>query len=745
MSATVGSQGASSTRATSAAQLSPIVPQKVLFAGLRAANNASDPEAMERELQLIALSVGTDPMTAREAQALLPLLARSVEIVKQEQVPASIGSRVADIILGIITLGILPILNALKTDYRDAALSLARTCQRLVLPYQAWPSRLIERPPVRAVANGSVELGQIGTDRPPVSVTKDGFITLQRDHAAASSRPQYLAIYEAAQLVAEDRSILAELAPHIRAKLYAHLKEAQERGLSLCANPVMSISAESTELRSGAATLLLALAETAAANGETKQAREMAAHYLEQAALEPMRGLRASMLLNLQSRQKALQLLPQEVSSLNRQLAETLPVAPPYKEWFKNSSTLNIRHYMHGEFFDLSPYLSRGFRVTKTEGAFTHLEGTLKDPQGKYTDIAVKILVQKVEGYDTDAQMLNEINNPQYPMIFYTGHSNLGGNISMAMRAAPQQQAGTKFVFHGMCRGQQNTPEFFNRYPDTHFATTQDPMHQWGMNQVIGAMLDTVALRETYEYARGHAGSDGLPYLPNDPRVYQYRDDDRDGRPDGVTDALFNVRPRAKSVAQAAIDFAPSPAPMPLAQVDALPMTNAVSFARTLITYHGEHDAESPLKMAFGEQLVADGFFTPSGSDTSFMRIIPESIGMNTPRYKIQINARYAHLSEGALAMRVLYEANKFFSQRQGRYGLTDKARGLLLANEWIRYMMDLGPGRDHLFDAFAKSYGWPVTNRELAQFENDYAVGASVQRFLTVEKRKALASLPIQ
>lgn len=745
MSATVGSQGLSKTGATSAAKLSPIVPPKVQFAGLRAANNARDLEAMERELQLIALNVGIDPMSAREAQTLLPLLEASVAIVEEQQAPPSLGSRIADIILGIITLGILPIINALKTDYRDAALSLARTCQRRVLPYRAWPSRLVERPPLRAVANGSVVLGQIARDRPPVSVTKDGLITLQLDHAAASARPQYLAIYEAAQLVAEDRSILAELAPHIRAKLYVHVKEAQALGLSMCADPTTSISAESTELRSGAATLLLALAETAAANGELKQAREITSHYLDQVALEPMRGLRASMLLNLQSRQKALQLVPQEVSSLKRQVAETLPVAPPYEEWFKSSSTLNIRHYMHGEFFDLSPYLHRGFTVTKTDGAFTHLEGTLKDPQGKHSDIAVKILVQKVEGYDTDAQMLNEINNPQFPMIFYTGHSNLGGNISMAMRAAPQQQAGTKFVFHGMCRGQQNTPEFFNRYPDTHFATTQDPMHLWGMNQVIGAMLDTVARRETYEYARGEAGSDGLPYLPNDPRVYQYRDDDRDGRPDGVTDALFNVRHRVRPTVEGAVDFAPSVEPVPLAQIDALPMTNAVAFARTLITYHGEHDGTSPLKMAVGEQLVADGFYTPDANDQTFMRIVPESVGMSTPQYKIQINSRYAHLSEGALAMRLLYEANRFFSQRQGRYNLTDKARGLFLANEWVRYMMDHDSGRDHLFDAFAKTYGWPVTNKEIALLENEYAVGSSVQTFLTVEKRQALANQPIR
>src|SRR5262249_28596513 len=112
---------------------------------------------------------------------------------------------------------------------------------------------------------------------------------------------------------------------------------------------------------------------------------------------------------------------------------------------------------------------------------------------------------------------------------------------------------------------------------------------------------------------------------------------------------------------------------------------------------------------------------------------------------------KYAHLSEGALAMRLLYELNRYFSERAGHYTIEDKTRGALLAAEWLSYMTFPGDRANSLFAGLLATYGWPTTGPAaftydlVSTIDNDYGNTSSARALLTKELRAAWTTLPIR
>ncbi len=694
---------------------------------------------LRRELELINQRATAGPLRLDEALELLPLLGRAYEVTDQWADKSTL-ERIADVILSILTLGILPLVRYLNPNAQARVHDLADRCRGKARRLLHEPDLLLPRPEpaLRTVRDGHQILTRRFSDAPEVHLLASGELSLSA--APSAEGPNHLAIYEAALLVAAGRNWLAGTAPGLRAKLSEHLLRAYDAGRG-------GDSARERELRSGSATLLLQLAVEAARQGDQALAQRITTAYLERATNERERGLRVSMIHNLQARADALQLLPSDRAALQRLSADALPAAPPYADWFKEGNrTLRIRHYMHHEFMILDAYTSRGYTQTDLGGGRYRLEGTEKDPNGKHPPIKVIVEVQTVEGYSTDSQILETLDDPSVHMPIYTGHSNLGGNIKMALDAAPSKQVGGKLVIFGMCRGQQNTPEFYQRHPNAHLVTTAEPMHIWGLRSVVTTALDAIARREGYAYMRNEVSDDGAPFYPDDASAYRYRDEDRDGRPD-VGDALYDVRQRGRGRGQNV--FTPRSSPPDPSAIDALPLTNAVSFARTILTYHGEHDARSPMPESTGERLISDGFFSDA-ANPNFLRITIEKRG-GREYFRLAINARYAHLSEGALAMRMLYELNRFFSLRRGEYGLAEKTRGMLLAYEWLKYMTYPNE-RASMVEGLAEAFGWPTSGpgptmsaAVLAGYDAEYADTGTAERLLTSERKDAWSAADIR
>ncbi|MBI3184554.1 MAG: hypothetical protein HYZ28_20660 [Myxococcales bacterium] len=524
------------------------------------------------------------------------------------------------------------------------------------------------------------------------------------------------ALYEGALLVAEGKNPFASASAAVRARSAVSLEASAKLGAERAAGEPTA-SETTMQLKSGSATALLALAEAASAPEEAAVRQKAMGLYLDIAEKEIHRGLRTSMALNLDAVKANLGLTTEQVGRLDALVKKALPDQPPYEEWFKNGNdTIKVKHYVHEEFYDqlIQPYIQRGFTRTTLAPGRELFEGTLKDPAGRAPDTKFRVEIFKVEDYSTDRQMLRDMNDPEVQVEMYTGHSNLGGNISMALRAAPKTELGTKLVQLGMCRGKQNVAEFTNRFPNAHLVTTSAPEYGYGINMMTSALLEMIAARKGYDSIKDRTRSPGDYLVPNDRRLYDHRDLDVDGRIDGGgrMDKVFDIYPRAARGSK--VDFRPGESVDP-AKLDGTSVVNALAFSNTLLTYHVEHgDGRSPITGAFTDKMIADGYYKSEGDE--FMRVTPETVNGAT-QYRVAINSKHAGQSEDVLGMRALYELNRYITQQRGAPSLDDKLRGMLLASEWIAYMV--GPGRqaDELVRNMGRTYGWPpsVTHSQLA------------------------------
>lgn len=549
-----------------------------------------------------------------------------------------------------------------------------------------------------------------------IFLQQDGTFSIGPTPAGSGPLASAPALYEAALLAREGINPFAAASIGTKARAVQALEASGRLGAERAEREVTASEA-TMQLKSGSATLLLELA-AAASSPEEKQIREKAvALHLELAEREIHRGLSVSRALNLDAVKGELGLTAAQLSRLDGLMKKALPDRPPYEEWFKNgNTTLNEKHYIHEEFYEelVSPYLRPGFTRTTLAPGHEVFEGTVKDPTGQHPDTHFRVEVFKVEDYGTDRQMLRHMNDPNVQADDYTGHSNLGGNIAMALRAAPSVELGTKLVHMGMCRGQQNVPEFTNSFPRAHLITTLEPAYGYEINAATDAKMEMIAQRQGYAFFKQRPGVPDHYLTPNDPRLYGLYDLDKDGQTDGGfrVDKLFDIYPRAPRGRE--IDFRPGPSADP-ARIDGTSAVNALGFANTLLTYHVEHgDGHSPITAQYTDRLVADGFYHSEAEE--LLRITPEQVN-GVARYRVAINSRYANQSEDALGMMVLYELNRYITGKARPLSLDDKLRGMLFAAEWIGYMVGAGDEADQLVQNLGRVYGWPasVTHSRLA------------------------------
>lgn len=559
---------------------------------------------------------------------------------------------------------------------------------------------------------GAVRVGSRPGGPGEIWLKEDGSFRIGEGRGTTDPVRGAMVLYEAALLVNEGVNPYAGASPAQRQRALAYLEQvaaiAADRSIH-----EMTPSARTMAMKSGSATALLALAE--AANGADDAAIRSKAidTYLSIAEKEIHRGLRVSMTLNLDSLKGGLGLSEAQRTRLSALLGAALPSRPPYEEWFKEGNqTIQIKQYVHSDYWDVysTPYTERGFTKTELPNGKILWEKTMRDPAGQHPDTRFRIEVSKVADYSTDRKMLQDMNDPDTQIEIYTGHSNLGGNVAAALKTAPRTEVGTKLTYLWVCRGKQNVADFTNRFPKSHLITTHVAPDGLSLVPMLGALVDTVASRGDYASMAQRGDPKRYHLFPFDRGLYDHRDLDSDGKPDGDgagrPDRVFDIYPRAARGKR--VDYVPGPSVDP-ARLDGTPAANALGFANTLFTYHVQYgDRRSPITAQIGDHLVSEGFFQ-SGTD-EFLRITPREVD-GKMLYGVAINSRYANQSEEALGVRALYELNRWAtSQARGGAPLTldDKVRGMLLAAEYIAYMTGPGEYADELISNLARVYRWP-------------------------------------
>lgn len=122
--------------------------------------------------------------------------------------------------------------------------------------------------------------------------------------------------------------------------------------------------------------------------GDPVKGRLIAA-YVAQLGVESQRGLKASMVLNLEDAVKkgTVKLTAAPAAELAKVKEATFPSKPPYDQWFANGRTqLNMRHYIRHEFFetDARDYEGLGFnKKTASAPAPTFSRSSTTAPRGR--------------------------------------------------------------------------------------------------------------------------------------------------------------------------------------------------------------------------------------------------------------------------------------------------------------------------------------------------------------------------
>jgi hypothetical protein len=582
---------------------------------------------------------------------------------------------------------------------------------------------LARRPDVTAAAAGSV-----GTLADGTKVSFDASTGTFRAVKGRISRSGAQALYQAAELVAEgnvafferlDEAGKAKLADTLAASI------SKDRG-------TRPPTTEDLRWRSGSATIALALMRRLP-EGDPQKAKLLDA-YLKQLAVEPEKGLKATSVLNLEDAVKKgeVNLTPAQASALAAAKEATLPSKPPYDGWFKNGKTdLNVKQYIHPEFYEsmMSGYRSQGFRVDQDLGdGHVRMSKVYTDPSnGKTMKVNVEVIKTYAEGHKPEKRLFNDMSDPNTDIEFYTGHSNLGGNVLGALQAGPKEQNGDKWVINWMCRGKQVLADVYNRFPNAHYTTTTDPAYVVHSNEILNGIFQGIAERKSYDEIWKKMGDTSLwfgPHRnqqlkdwfmpPNDPRILQVRDLDKDGRVDlsklSGLDPLYNVGQTRTT--ESAPRFRPVATNVNPQDIPGDKVMRGVNFLNTILTYHldeiehpGGNDGRLPKDV--GDKIFAGGWYK---SETDEIVKVEEKKVEGKTVYEVKVNSKYKDQDVDTLGVAIAYEVNKYLSIRKnGAYTEQDKLRGANLAGEYMAYMCDTYEEVTDIVEGMKQKYGFPA------------------------------------
>ncbi|MHC4831493.1 MAG: hypothetical protein ACYTFT_14250, partial [Planctomycetota bacterium] len=439
--------------------------------------------------------------------------------------------------------------------------------------------------------------------------------------------------------------------------------------------------------------------------------RKLLNAYIDQMQVEPERGLKGSMAINLEAAEKRgeIQLSAPQRKAVRDAKEAALPARPKYDDWFKDGKNeINVRSFMQKEFLkeDLGAWKDAGFKVVKRSGDTIALKGTFDDPDGRRDPLTANVEIRL-----TEKGIFRDMDDPNVQIEFYSGHSNLGGNVLGALADGPSRMNGDKWVVNWMCRGQQVISDVYNRFPDAHYMTTNEAATEHGP-ELLQSMMTGIAGRKSYAWMAREARSldmweENLLIWPNDKEMLENRDDDGDGvmtdRSGGEVDRLYNVGIRELS--SEARDLEPVRTSAAPEELPGEKITRGVNFLNTVLEYHLEHGADGRIPKGTPDSIHASGWFA-GGTSGDVIQVTERKVGRKT-HYDVKLNSAFKDQDPDALGAAIAYEFNRCISEKQGGYTEQDKLRGALLAGHYLSYMTDTYEECEDIAAAIGDRYGF--------------------------------------
>ncbi|MDE0882588.1 MAG: hypothetical protein OSB21_08345, partial [Myxococcota bacterium] len=335
--------------------------------------------------------------------------------------------------------------------------------------------------------------------------------------------------------------------------------------------------------------------------------------------------------------------------------AEIAPTKMPTDKWFADGkNSINISYAAgHGEGFyeGVTDFFKRnGFEVVD-EGGYAkprHLQ-LKKTVGGEEREVNIHL-----RNFSKDS--FKDINNDDYDMMVYGGHSNLGGNTRASLENAPEATGKDKLIFLGLCSGKDNLDGVRKAFPEAQLVTTfnssyfntrpnADGKKQFYTGEDTKALLEIIdgALHERSWQSVGdnirknalgwnHGKELGNYITPIDSQfAARFRDGDNDGQND-ILDRHFNVDTISLR-AEPSSSFAAQDAPEGKLNGE-LPKT-AAAYVNTVDLYNPTFD-----NVSHKGRVIADGFYEGSDSDP-VVRFSTETKD-NRAFYKMQVNSKFS-------------------------------------------------------------------------------------------------------
>lgn len=433
------------------------------------------------------------------------------------------------------------------------------------------------------------------------------------------------------------------------------------------------------QLRSSAHTCLVHLVECLPASGALAgPAAEAERHALRFARVESHPALAEAFAYALYRVRGALSDDGRE--AVEALYAERVPTAPPYDAWFADGATTLVVHWSAGRG---SEGFFRGSVQLFERAGFALEGGESADGVGpswfSRTQSGLTVRVRLKE-YASD--VFATMDDPGVHVVGYDGHSDIGRNMRRSLRRAPDM-AGAKLVFYGLCAGKDALFRVRARYPgaqimtsfnSSYFRTAEGPDGQRRMVEsenfnALMEVLDGIAERHDWKtirdsirrnaippyWRRLHALPGGMNYItPIDTGLTaSVLDADRDGQADAL-DRLVNFN-TFDVVDDTAAEFEARDPGRPADALDGTDVHVAANVCNTTVLYN-------PLTKKYNDlgRIVGGGYVDLGGS-RPIVRVVDIELD-GEPAWALEVNHRYAHMTEEGLRAAALYAFNDHIS-----------------------------------------------------------------------------------
>ncbi|MDX2015483.1 MAG: hypothetical protein SFW67_35150 [Myxococcaceae bacterium] len=583
------------------------------------------------------------------------------------------------------------------TSYEKAQLRAALTTYKDLFSAdakQAIDEVLAPRPPPTGQA---IALDPTPSQR-PVFLGADGRFTVNANGAPpATPVEQGEALFRAGELVDNAReNVFSNLPEASRAKAFESLKPL----LSTTA-PAGLDARQALQARASAGAVLLHLLE---GTKEPQLQAAMLKAYEGLVRAEPDKRLQENLVFHLSNSSAA---QAGEVKQVATALLDKLaPLSPPYEKWFAGgNTTVKLDWQIGDEFVDGFKRMltNKGWKETAAgSGVYTK---AFNEPGVGETKFEIRTRL------GSGSNLLDKLGDPSVHIMGYDGHASWGKNQVRSIKGAPNAPGGGdgQLFFSNLCVGKSQIDAFKERFPNLQVTTTYGSSAVDtdidGLAKLLSKRAAWADINPFLDKVDGEWGRNNFVTPASTLVREQVLDRDNDGQADYL-DKHFNVSTFSVAT-DTAREFRPVKQDRPAELLDGTKILIAAQVLNTVSEFSGilkqvnEHS-----------RVLPNGWFEPKAGETEGVKFEKVKGPGGQPEYRMQVNARYSHMSEEALRASCVFEFNRFL-QASGEQRLDPVDRKLASVISFAQSLdIDDSWRDDEVFTSFLARYNLPALSR---------------------------------